>query len=135
MQGAWDQQVVLADQLGADEDAVYLTANQDGASDSFAFNGQKVEITYSVGPEMGIWAVEMDGEAYLDEDTGDPVTLDGYNPTVRYGVRKTLQAEEPGEHLLGPGQHRRAQRRKAGTTHDRGRKSRCYLLFARGTWP
>jgi MFS family permease len=42
----------------------------------------------------------MDGQPLLDPDTGAPLTIDGYNATVRYGVHSTFQADESGEHTL-----------------------------------
>jgi hypothetical protein len=98
--GAWEPTIVAADELGADQDAIYAISDEPGARYNLAFNGQKVEITYSTGPDHGIWTVEMDGQPLLDEDTGEPVALDGYNETLRYGVQHTFQAEEPGEHTL-----------------------------------
>ncbi len=63
------------------------------------FNGQAVEITHSMGPDHGIWAVEMDGEPLLGED-GTPVLINAYQPTVRYDVTQEFLAEEEGEHVL-----------------------------------
>jgi len=98
--GQWETVVVPADELGTDEDVAYALTSEAGARFGLAFHGQQVVVTYSLGPDRGIWAVELDGQPLLDEDTGEPVTVDGYNPTVRYGVRQTFRADEPGEHLL-----------------------------------
>ena len=91
---------VSADVLRTDEDVVYASTSEAGARYDFAFNGQEIEMIYSVGPDHGIWAVEMDGASLLDADTGQPMLIDGYNATVRYGARKTLTADAPGEHTL-----------------------------------
>jgi hypothetical protein len=91
---------IPAEQLGSDADVTYAVTNEPGAWYELAFNGQEVEITYSIGPDRGLWAVEMDGQSLLNEDTGTPVILDGYHPTVRYGVRHTLQAQDAGVHTL-----------------------------------
>jgi UMF1 family MFS transporter len=98
--GPWEQVVVSAEDLGEDEDVIHAVAGEAGARLDLAFYGQRVEVTYSMGPDHGIWAVELDGQPLLDKDTGKPLTLDGYNPTVRYGVRSTFQAASPGEHVL-----------------------------------
>jgi UMF1 family MFS transporter len=98
--GTWDQVVVSAEEVGGDSDVVYALAADTQARYDFAFHGQKVEVTYSTGPDRGIWLVELDGQPLLDEDTGKPLTLDGYNPTVRFGVQRAFQADEPGEHIL-----------------------------------
>ena len=98
--GTWDSVEIAADELGGTEDEVYAVTDEPGASYDVSFNGQKVELAYSIGPDRGVWAVEMDGQPLMDEDTGEPLTIDGYNGTVRYGVRRSLQAEQPGTHVL-----------------------------------
>jgi len=99
-EGTWEMAIIPAEELRVDEDATHAVSHEAGARYELAYNGQEVEITYSTGPEGGIWAVDVDGQTVLDADTGDPLTLDGYNPTVRHGVRHTIRALEPGEHLL-----------------------------------
>ena len=113
-EGTWVTETVPAEKLRGDritesiralfgretQDAIYAHSDGPGAAYHLVFNGQQIEITYSSRPDGGIWAVEMDGQSVLDEDTGDPVTVDGYSATVRYGVRQTFQAEEPGQHTL-----------------------------------
>ena len=98
--GTWEQATVPADVLRTDHDVVYANTAEVDARYDVTFNGQKVELHYSVGPDHGIWAVEMDGTSFLDADTGQPLLIDGYNATVRYGARKTLVADVPGEHTL-----------------------------------
>ena len=55
--GAWRTDTISADELGTDTDATYAVASEAGARCDFAFNGQKIEVTYSTGPDHGIWAV------------------------------------------------------------------------------
>jgi len=98
--GQWETVVVPADELGTDEDVAYALTSEAGARFDLPFHGQQAVVTYSLGPDRGIWAVELDSQPLLDEDTGEPVTVDGYNATVRYGVRRTFRADEPGEHVL-----------------------------------
>jgi MFS-type transporter involved in bile tolerance (Atg22 family) len=98
--GSWLNETVSAARAGTDADVLYRFSSDPQAQYDFSFNGQKVEITYSTGPDRGIWAVRMDGEAYLDPDTGEPLRIDAHNQTVRYAVRKTLDAGEPGQHTL-----------------------------------
>jgi UMF1 family MFS transporter len=99
-QGSWERVAVPASEVGADQDVTYALTRDPGASYLLAFNGQQVEVTYSIGPDHGIWGVELDGQPLLDEDTGEPRILDGYNSTVRYGEQQTFRAEEPGTHAL-----------------------------------
>ena len=98
--GSWETTTVSAEELRLDQDVRYSITREAGADYALSFNGQRVELTYSMGPDRGIWAVEMDGQPLIDPDTGSPLTLDGYNATVRYGTRRTVQAETPGEHVL-----------------------------------
>jgi UMF1 family MFS transporter len=98
--GAWDREVVSADTIGTDEDVTYRVSQDPGARYDLVYNGQKVEITYSTGPDRGIWAVEIDGQSYIDEDTHEPLEIDAYNETVRYGLRQSMIADKPGEHTL-----------------------------------
>lgn len=86
--------------LGTDTDETYATSTTAGQTVLFTFNGQEVEVTYSTGPDHGIFAVLIDGAPVLDEDTGDPVTIDAYSPTARYGVQRTFTASSVGEHVL-----------------------------------
>ncbi len=111
-EGDWEQQIVPAEALsarglvallsgtGQAEDTPYAIAYAPGARYEFAFNGQKVKITYSSGPDRGIWSVMLDGQPLLDEDTGAPLRIDAYNPAVRYGVTHTFSAPSAGEHVL-----------------------------------
>jgi UMF1 family MFS transporter len=110
--GAWQEEIVPGELLSAKglvavlsgtsraEDTPYASASEPGASYAFAFNGQKVKLTYSAGPDHGIWAVELDGEPVIDEDSGEPLLIDAYNEAVRYGVTTTITANEAGEHIL-----------------------------------
>ena len=100
LQGDWETITVTAAELGTDSDESYSLSDEPGARYSLTFNGQEVETTYSTGPAGGIWVVELDGKPLLDEDSGDQLTVDSYNSTVRYGVHRTFEAATPGEHTL-----------------------------------
>ncbi|MCJ7700016.1 MAG: MFS transporter [Anaerolineales bacterium] len=97
--GDWSSQAISAAELGTNAGVSYRTSAQPGAELYFTYNGQAVDLYYATGPESGIWAVQLDGQALLDSE-GDPVRVDAYHPTVRYGVSQSFQAEEPGEHTL-----------------------------------
>lgn len=98
--GDWDVLTVSAEDLGTDDDAAYAISSESGAALSLAFNGEEVELTYRAGPSGGIWAVEMDGQPLLDDKSGDPIEIDSYQETVRYGETEVIQADSPGEHTL-----------------------------------
>ncbi len=97
--GTWEQETISAAQLDAPQDAVYASTGEVGASYAFPFNGQQVEVTYSTAPNFGIWDVQIDGQPLLDEE-GQPIRLDGYSLTVRYGETEVFAAAEPGTHVL-----------------------------------
>ncbi|MGZ5383514.1 MAG: MFS transporter [Acidimicrobiia bacterium] len=80
-------------------DPISYGTNEDlGASYEFQYNGQVVDLTYSTGPDRGSWAVAVDGRPVLDDE--EPLVIDGYSETVRYGVRAQVDAGAPGVHTL-----------------------------------
>lgn len=98
--GAWQQKVVSARELGSKQDVIYNQSAGAEARYDFPFVGQKIKITYSLGPDHGIWAIYIDGQPLLDPDTDSPITIDAYSPTFRYDVSQTFQASAPGGHTL-----------------------------------
>jgi hypothetical protein len=98
--GAWTDQPVSAEVLGTQSGAVYRQTSGADSQAGFTFNGEQVKLVYSTDPEGGIWEARLDGQPLLDEDSGQPLTLDTYSPTVRYGVETTFAAPAPGEHTL-----------------------------------
>lgn len=97
--GSWTDQTVPAATIRAEQDRIYRRTGDRGARMDFSFNGQKITITYSVGPDHGIWNVEIDGQSLQDKD-GQPTTINTYRPNLRYENTVTLQALTPGEHVL-----------------------------------
>ncbi len=85
---------------GAAADAVYLSNSRSGDMLSFEFTGQNVEVKFQQGPDFGIWQVEIDSEPVIDPDTDQPLVVDGYNVTRRFGIIQKIQAADPGEHVL-----------------------------------
>ncbi|MBN1314714.1 MAG: MFS transporter [Anaerolineales bacterium] len=99
LQGTWQRVTIPADEAGLDIDVAYAVTGQENASYNLAFNGQQVKVTYSMGPDRGIWAIKIDGEPLLERNR-TPIQIDGYHKTVRYGVNETFSAEKPGSHIL-----------------------------------
>ncbi len=97
--GEWTNEVVPAAQLSRDQDATYAVTSAVGSRIELPFNGRQIDLIYSVGPDHGIWMVELDGQPLLDEDN-QPVVIDGYNATERFGDSETISAPEPGEHIV-----------------------------------
>ena len=98
--GEWELLAVPASEVGEKEDLALLTTNDPGATLDFAYNGQKVQVTYSLGPEGSDWEVFLDGQPVIDPDSGQPMVIEGFNPTVRHEVSSTISAETSGEHRL-----------------------------------
>jgi len=98
--GPWEDVLVPAQEIGGEQDVLYRITASPQAACALRFHGQQVKITYSMGPDHGIWKVYLDDREYTDPATGRPVTIDAYNATVRYGASKKMQAEQPGEHTL-----------------------------------
>ncbi|MBN1147832.1 MAG: MFS transporter [Anaerolineales bacterium] len=98
--GNWQAVTIPAEELGSEANSLLNAASEESARFDFTFNGQRVEITYSLGPDHGIWEVWMDGQPLLDPESGQPLRVDAYNPTTRYEVSQVFQASEPGQHTL-----------------------------------
>lgn len=80
--------------------ASYAATNETNARFDFVFHGQSVKITYSRGPDHGIWAVWMDGQPLIEKETNQPIQIDAYQPTLRFEESQTFKAANPGEHRL-----------------------------------
>lgn len=101
--GSWSDETIPAAQLGSDRDAVYTASDDLAARFEFPFNGQRVRLVYSTGPDHGVWRVLLDGQPLLeanDDDEMMPVTIDAYSETHRYGVVRDFDVSTPGEHVL-----------------------------------
>jgi len=98
--GAWHTITIPAAETGAKTDTTLRSAANPGEGYDLLFNGQRVEVVYTTGPDYGIWAVFLDGKPLVDPADGMPQTIDAYNPTVRYDVSQTFESEEPGEHII-----------------------------------
>jgi len=111
--GAWTEILVSGDQLvgegfmgnltalltGRPEDIVYFETSADDSAQSFAFHGQHLELTYRSAPDGGLIGFILDG-ATLTNEEGEPITVDTYNETVRYGETDTITIAEAGQHRL-----------------------------------
>lgn len=98
--GDWQTTLVSGELLGIDKDSPYAMTDQAGAVFEVRYHGQNAQITYSSGPDRGIWAVELDGQPVIDPDDGGPLRIDGYNPTERYEINQQIPSQTPGEHVL-----------------------------------
>jgi MFS transporter, UMF1 family len=97
--GVWEAIALTSEDLGERASAVYFTTQEPGARYDLTFFGQNIEIVYSSGPDHGVWLVELDGQPLLN-DEGEPVSIDAYSPTLRYGESFFVEVEGVGEHTL-----------------------------------
>jgi UMF1 family MFS transporter len=89
--------------VGIPEDELYARSDVAGARYEFALNGQSFDLTYDIGPDRGILAIEVDGQALTetdDEGHQTPVVIDLYHATVRYNETETIELPEAGQHTI-----------------------------------
>jgi MFS transporter, UMF1 family len=98
--GDWQTEQIQADTIGSDQDLVLKVSNDPAAAYELPFNGQRVRLTFSRGPEQGAWAVFIDDQPAIDPDTQGPLVIDAFNRTIRYDVTANVRAAQPGEHVL-----------------------------------
>jgi UMF1 family MFS transporter len=96
----WDYVPYSSSDLGTDDDQTYAQARRTDANLSLPFNGEEIDVTYRLGPDAGIWRVEMDGRPLIDPETDSLYEIDSYQSTIRFGVQVTFKADQPGEHVL-----------------------------------
>jgi UMF1 family MFS transporter len=97
--GNWENRTVLAAQTGTAEDVEYAVSAAPGSRIEFPFNGQRVTVTYGVGPDHGNWAVEVDGSP-LTDTAGQQIIVSAYNAVERFEETETFTAATPGQHTL-----------------------------------
>ncbi len=90
--GAWVEQIIPADELGTEDDAIYRQTADTGDNIEFIYNGQKATVVHSIGPDHGVWVLKI--------DDSEPLKIDAYNLTFRHGVEQTIEVQTPGEHTL-----------------------------------
>lgn len=128
--GAWEKVLVPGAQIqpqgflgflnnplgGTPADETHLVGRAPADEFNFPFNGQSVRLHYSTAPDGGTWQILLDSAPMLDEESGTPLTLDAYNPTVRYGLRTEISAPTPGTHTLTLRNQAQANPQSAGHT-------------------
>lgn len=100
LDGNWASETIPAAITGTADDVIYATNADVGSRSQFIFNGHTVEVTYAARPDGGRVQFFLDGQPYLPEGETEPLIVDTYNPTVRYGEVVTIVAAEAGRHVL-----------------------------------
>ena len=84
---------------GVPADLTYALSDETGATQTLLYNGQHVQLTYRRAPDGGLIGFRLNGDALLDAD-GQPVIIDTYGETIRYGETSTLEVAAAGQHAL-----------------------------------
>lgn len=84
---------------GLPDAIAYEETEEIGASQSIAFNGRQLELTYRAAPNGGRIGFRMDGET-LTTANGEAMTVDTFSETVRHGETVSLAAKDSGQHVL-----------------------------------
>lgn len=112
--GEWQEEVIAGDALagegimgglsalltGAPEDLHYLSSSDPKAAQTFSFNGQTLALTYRLSPDGGLIGFMLDGEVLTADSDGEPLLIDAYGDTRRYGETATIEIAEAGLHRL-----------------------------------
>lgn len=89
--------------VGTPDDVDYVRSDVADARYEFALNGQSFELTYDIGPDRGILAIEVDGKPLTetdDEGNETPVTIDMYHIVPRYGETEVIELPEAGQYTI-----------------------------------
>ncbi len=111
--GQWQDLLVPGDELigddflgrlsapltGRPEDQRYIVSGDASATQSFAYNGALLELTYRLAPDGGLIGFQLNDEP-LTDDNGDRITLDTYSDTLRYSETATIEVSAAGRHTL-----------------------------------
>ena len=84
---------------GVPADLHYALSEQSSATQTLLYNGQHVQLTYRRAPDGGLIGFRLNGDALLGAD-GQPVIIDTYGETIRYGETSTLEVAAAGQHAL-----------------------------------
>ena len=85
---------------GRPEDLHYVLSSDASAKQTFAFNGQHLELTYRLAPDGGIIGFRLDGETLTSGDSAEALTINTFAETVRYGETATLDISGAGMRQL-----------------------------------
>lgn len=89
--------------VGTPDDIDYAQSDSAGARYEFALNGQSFDLTYDIGPDRGILAIEVDGQPLTetdDEGNETPIVIDMYHSTARYNEIETIELPEAGQYTI-----------------------------------
>ncbi len=84
---------------GRPDDLMVIQSEDTEGVLSFAFNGQQIKLAYRLAPDGGLIGFNLDGQRLMT-DEGQPLTLNSYSETLRYGETETIVFKEAGQHRL-----------------------------------
>lgn len=93
----------LSSFVGTPDDVDYVRSETAGARYEFALNGQSFDLTYDIGSDRGILAIEVDGQPLTetdDEGIETPIVIDMYHSTARYNEVETIELPEAGQYTI-----------------------------------
>ncbi|MDE2649413.1 MAG: MFS transporter [Chloroflexota bacterium] len=84
---------------GIPPDLQYALSDEIGAMQTLPYNGGHVQLTFRRAPDGGLIGLWLNDETLLDADS-QPVIIDTYGETVRYGEKVTIEVPMAGQHRL-----------------------------------
>lgn len=93
---------LMATILGTPDDVLYSETSSPGASYTFTFIGQNLDLMYAVSPDGGTIEVLVDNAPLMlgDEGEEEPFLIDTYNETLRYDDTVTIELPEAGQYTI-----------------------------------
>ena len=112
--GNWQELLVSGDDLvgegfignltalltGRPDDLFYVMSRDNSATQTFAFNGQEIQLTYRLAPDGGLIGFRLNGETLTKDDGAEPLIIDTYSENLRYGETETITITSAGHHIL-----------------------------------
>lgn len=85
---------------GTPEDLHYVLSSDASATQTFAFNGGNLELTYRLAPDGGVIGFRLDGETLTSGDRAEPFTINTFGESLRYGETATIEISAAGMRQL-----------------------------------
>ena len=83
---------------GRPDDLFYIQSDNPGDALRISFTGRHLELTYRLAPDGGVIGFLLNGETLLED--GEPLTIDSFSETVRYGETESIDIPAAGQQVL-----------------------------------